>query len=134
MYTSRACGIIFRDDKGRVILQHRDKDAPTRPGYWSFFGGQMEEGETPEQTVRRELKEELGIELADLKFFKRYEHQGEDGVREVFIFIAPLTIPIERLKKQQREGQGLGIFTFEQLKDLKISDNSRAILKDLFNK
>lgn len=48
---------------GRVLLQKR---LPGRAmaGLWEFPGGKVEEGETPEAALARELREELGIEIA----------------------------------------------------------------------
>ena len=90
---------VLRDKEDRILLQHRDRYAPTSPNYWGFFGGRIEKGETPEQAGRREAKEELGIELKGLKFFKKYKFQNKDMLREKFVFTAPLTIPLEKLKK-----------------------------------
>jgi 8-oxo-dGTP diphosphatase len=52
--------LIYRTD-GKILMQQRDI-IPGLPfgGHWSFFGGLMEDGETPVQTLERELKEELG--------------------------------------------------------------------------
>lgn len=48
---------IIRDDEGRIFATQRGygdmKDS------WEFPGGKMEKGETPEQALRREIKEEL---------------------------------------------------------------------------
>lgn len=134
MYVRRVALFVLKDEDGRVLLQHRDKTAPRLPDYWAFFGGEIEENETPEDAVIREAKEELGIEFKNLEFFKRYEFQQEDGLHEKFVFIASLSVSFKELRRQQEEGQNLGLFSFEELKNLKISDYDRVILRDLFNK
>lgn len=65
-----ACALVDAD--GRVLLAQRPAHKPL-PGLWEFPGGKVEPGETPEETVIRELQEELGIEtrtacLAPLTF------------------------------------------------------------------
>lgn len=56
-------GALVRAD-GCVLLQQR---APGRAmaGLWEFPGGKVEEGERPEAALVRELREELGIEVAE---------------------------------------------------------------------
>lgn len=132
MFIGRGAGIILIDDKRRVLLQYRDKNTSWYPNYWGVFGGQIEEGETPEQAVRREVEEELEIGLTDLKFFRRYELKREKGIYEAFIFIAPLNIPVEKLREQQREGEDLGLFSLGELKDLKATNLTKLVLKDFF--
>lgn len=58
-----AVGVIY-DAQGRVLLAQRPADKPYA-GYWEFPGGKIEAGETAEQALRRELHEELGIEIDD---------------------------------------------------------------------
>jgi len=51
------------DEQGKVLLQKR---APGRAmaGLWEFPGGKLEEGETPEAALVRELHEELGVAVS----------------------------------------------------------------------
>jgi 8-oxo-dGTP diphosphatase len=53
-----ACALIDAD--GRVLLAERPA-GKTMAGLWEFPGGKVEAGERPEETLIRELKEELGI-------------------------------------------------------------------------
>ena len=134
MNIRRAAGFALRDKEGRVLLQHRDEKAPINPNRWGIFGGQIEGDETPEETVVREAKEELGIELKDLKFFRKFEFHEEGSTFEAFIFVAPLLYSVEQLRKQQTEGKDLGLFSFEQTKKLKTSNHTKEMLRVLFNK
>lgn len=128
----RSSAIVLMDKKGKILLQHRDKNIRRYPDCWGFFGGEIEKGETPEEAAKREAREELGIELKDLKFLKEYKFKQRK--EKDFVFTAPLTIPLEKLKKQQKEGQGLRLFSFEQLRNLKTPEFERIILEDLFGK
>ena len=56
-----ACALIDRD--GRVLLTRRPEGKPMA-GLWEFPGGKLHPGETPEEAVIRELREELGIDIA----------------------------------------------------------------------
>lgn len=57
-----ACALI--DPDGRVLLAQRPADK-AMGGLWEFPGGKMEPGETPEATLIRELREELGIAVKE---------------------------------------------------------------------
>jgi 8-oxo-dGTP diphosphatase len=57
-----ACAVIDAD--GRVLIAQRPEDK-TMAGLWEFPGGKIEQGERPEQTLIRELKEELGITVSE---------------------------------------------------------------------
>ena len=53
-----ACALVDAD--GRVLLAQRPQGKPMA-GLWEFPGGKVESGERPEETLIRELEEELGI-------------------------------------------------------------------------
>jgi 8-oxo-dGTP diphosphatase len=59
-------GAVITDNQGRVLLlKHR-----FRPGTgWGMPGGFMQEGEQPEEALRRELREEVGLEVEKVELF-----------------------------------------------------------------
>ena len=57
-----ACALIDAD--GRVLIAQRPAGKPMA-GLWEFPGGKIEMGERPEETLIRELKEELGIAISE---------------------------------------------------------------------
>jgi 8-oxo-dGTP diphosphatase len=57
-----ACALV--DTDGRVLLAQRPEGKPMA-GLWEFPGGKIEHGERPEETLIRELKEELGITVRE---------------------------------------------------------------------
>jgi 8-oxo-dGTP diphosphatase len=120
-YKRRVSVLILYQADGAILLQHRTKDAPTSPDHWSLFGGGIEEGETPEQAVRREILEELDYRVASPRLFTVQQiadakvhvfFEGYDG--------RPLTL---------REGQAMGWFRPNAMKDLLMIDAERSIIE-----
>ena len=54
---------LIRDDQGRYLITRR-RTGTHLEGLWEFPGGKQERDETPEESLRRELQEELGATFA----------------------------------------------------------------------
>lgn len=65
------CGIIYSDDK---ILICRRKINKFLGGYWEFPGGKIEHDELPEESLFRELEEELGMQVELIQYFNENIH------------------------------------------------------------
>ncbi len=74
-------GLIHRE--GKILLGKRPKGS--LQGQWEFPGGKIEIGETPEEALKRELSEELGIEadIGPLRLAASHTY-GERGVLILF--------------------------------------------------
>jgi 8-oxo-dGTP pyrophosphatase MutT (NUDIX family) len=66
---------ILRSEDGFLLAIHNHAKSPSR-GKWGLPGGHTESGEQLEDTVRRELTEELHIEVGDLHEVGDYPHNG----------------------------------------------------------
>ncbi len=75
---------------GRLLFCRMAPDRGVFPGQWGFPGGGIEPGERMEPALRRELREEIGVEVEDIRpaFFKDCSHPKRlaDGtVRSVYM-------------------------------------------------
>lgn len=66
-------GIIERDTDNKILIALRPNEAMLG-GLWEFPGGKQEENESIQQTVERELNEELGVEVKAYKELMNFKH------------------------------------------------------------
>ena len=55
--------VIIQNSKGEILLEKRNNKVIYYPGFWGLPGGMPEYGEKLEDTAKREVKEELGLEI-----------------------------------------------------------------------
>lgn len=67
-------GALLLNDHNEVLLSLRGPLAKNERGKWEIPGGQIEFGETMEEGLKREVKEELGIEIEIVKMLEVYNH------------------------------------------------------------
>ncbi|MGY3568807.1 8-oxo-dGTP diphosphatase MutT [Vibrio sp. SCSIO 43135] len=69
--------IIFNPEQSQVFITKRPEKLH-KGGFWEFPGGKVEQGESPEQAIARELFEEIGIEVTQAKHFEHLEYDYPD--------------------------------------------------------
>ena len=125
----KSCGaIIYRNEGGRrlYLLLHYEE------GHWDFPKGHVEEGESEEATVRREVEEETGI--ADLEFeplFREsisyfFKRAGRLVKKEVVLFLAQTR---QSSVKLSREHIGFAWLEFEPAKKKLTYKNAQNVLQ-----
>lgn len=79
-----AVGVIV-DEEGRILLTQRPLHV-AHGGSWEFPGGKLEENETAEVALRREMKEEIDIDVVDCRFMGEIHHQYPTNRIQLIIF------------------------------------------------
>ena len=72
---------VIQNDEGKILAIFRTETAPSRPNTWDLPGGEVDFGESPQDGIRREIKEETGLEVEDVRPFDTEVHLfPEEGV------------------------------------------------------
>jgi mutator protein MutT len=125
--------VIFYDNRGNIAVQRRGSHSKIGEKY-GLWGGKKEDGESPEQAIKRELQEELNFVPQDLKFWTNFTYvvdiEGiyKDWVINHDIFVAPINQQL--LKAQVSEGDAVEIMSLEQA----INEADFRLIKPLLEK
>ncbi len=114
-YTGKTSTAIIPYPDNKILLIKRN----TRPfiGYWALPGGRMDPGETIEQTVIREVKEETGLEVKIVSVVGEYIEKGvKDDIDYEYFPTCFVVEPVGgELKKQDSEIQQMQLFDLNAL-------------------
>ncbi len=96
-FTVTAGAVIFNDQKQVLLLKHRFRAGSG----WGLPGGFLERGEQPIEALRRELREEIGLEVEDVEVFAARSFKKPKQVEVLFraranANVKPLTMEVER--------------------------------------
>ena len=126
----KIAAIILENDKGEFLLALRDnKPGIPYPNHWDLIGGHVEEGETPEEALVREVKEELDIELKEYAFYKKYECLRGDAYENIkYIYSGKINLPIEEITLL--EGVRPQFFSREEIPNIKFANILKTIVME----
>ena len=116
--------LIWREDRFLICQRSADK---ARGLLWEFVGGKVEEGETPEDALVRECREELGISLAVDDVFMELEHTYPD----ITILLTLYNARILSGEPQKLEHNDIRWITPEEIDDYAFCPADEDILKNL---
>ncbi|MDP4180960.1 MAG: 8-oxo-dGTP diphosphatase MutT [Bacillota bacterium] len=76
--------------KGDKILIAKRAQGEKLAGKWEFPGGKIENGETPVECIKREIREELDVEIEVLKFYHESSYSYEHGEIKLLAYLCRL--------------------------------------------
>jgi len=114
-YTGKTSTAIIPYTGNKILLINRST-IPFK-GYWALPGGRMDPGETIEQTIVREVKEETGLDVNIVCKIGEYVEKGvKDDVEYEYYPTCFLVKPeVGEIKKQDSEIQEIKIFNLNEL-------------------
>jgi 8-oxo-dGTP diphosphatase len=128
MLKRKGSSIIFMNSDHRILLFLRD-DKPGLPyaNMWDIPGGHVEHGETPEDCIVREMKEEIDLKLVNHTLFRIYTFQD----RTEYVFVSCQEIDIDNVVLT--EGQGLRWFSESEINETQLAYGFNRVVSDYFN-
>ncbi|SFS80457.1 NUDIX hydrolase [Lutibacter maritimus] len=114
-----ASGIIIQRKK--ILLLQRSNYTQLYAGYWGCPGGRAEPGETAEQNVIREVKEECNLDFLPTEIIKTGDWQG----RKFYRFLGKWT---GNIKIQEEEVVDYNWFTFNETQKLQLAFDYKEIV------
>ena len=135
-FTGKTATAIIPFPNDKILLIKRN--TPPFIGYWGLPGGRMDPGETIEQTVVRECKEETGLDVAVVQKIGEYVEKGikDDVDYEYYPTCFVVKVVGGEIKRQESEIQEIQQFSLNALPlplafehDKMIADYLRAVKK-----
>jgi 8-oxo-dGTP diphosphatase len=122
-------GCIIEKD-GKILLTLRNIE-PFKD-HWCLPGGHIDFGETPEEAVKREIKEETGLDIKP-RFFdyynEFYEKMGWHAI--VLMFYAKAE---GEIKKDKEEVKEVKLFSKKEIFKLRLAFEHKRVLEDYFKR
>lgn len=129
LYPIPSVGALILYDERILIVK---RASPPSIGKWSIPGGVIEIGETAEEAVRREVREEVGIDIQDVELLDIYDSitRDENGrVRYHYLIVEYLARPSSLEIKHSEEVLEYRWVTLEEITRLDVTPSLRELLK-----
>lgn len=120
-----ACALIFR--KAKVLAAKRSHDM-SQGGFWEFAGGKLESGESPQNCLKREIMEELNIQISVL--MEMNPHEFSYSIHKT-ILLMPFLCRWKSGDIWLAEHEQVRWLEYHELQDLNWAPADRPIVEEL---
>ena len=126
-FAGRTATAIIRFPPDKILLIKRST-VPFK-GYWALPGGRVDPGETVEQTIVREVKEETGLAVAVVSKIGEYHEQGVQGDVEYDYYAACFLVKTlgGEIKKQESEVEEVKLFSLNKIPETLAFEHAQMI-------
>ena len=125
----KAVDAVIEDERGNILLIKRKY--PPFKDFYALPGGFIEKGETPKQTIIREVKEETNLDIEVIKKIGVFDKEGRDPRGKVISTAFKCRIISDPSKMMSgTDSTGVELISKERIKQLDLAFDHRDILKD----
>ena len=110
---------IIKDAQGRFLITQRSLHKHWEAGWWEVSGGGVRAGETPEEALVREVREEVGLDISQAARTLVYSYTSEDNARgdnyHVNMYTVELDFSVDDVVLQQEEAVACQLATWQDI-------------------
>ena len=117
---------VIYNKNNQILIAQREK-GKHQAGKWEFPGGKVEQGESAKQALRRELDEELGIQILGAKALVQIQHH----YKELSVFLDAYTVKDWQGEAYGKEGQAIRWIDQDTIQNYSFPAANKAIFQAL---
>jgi 8-oxo-dGTP diphosphatase len=113
---------ILQNLEDRILITQRALDKHWAAGWWEVTGGGVSSGETSEETIVREVSEEVGLDVSGMELNRIYTYEnvdlerGDNYIVDIYRFCFDFSL--DDVALQESEAIGCRLATFEEIRQL----------------
>lgn len=121
------------DSDNKVLIVERARDDNFMPGFFELPGGKIDFGETAEEALVRECKEEVGLDVKAIKPYSTFSYTAkQDTEHAIDIQFVVRVVKDDTEVKLSDEHESFQWITVEEVENYKFSDEMRKVIKKGF--
>jgi len=120
---------VILNKEGKFLIIQRSATAPSNPHKWDLPGGDLDFGENPTEGILREIKEETGLIVKDIKPFDVYSNINDIG--DFWVTIAYVAKAISEKVNLSYEHNDFKWITVKEFSKLESSDKIKQFINNL---
>ncbi len=134
-YIGVGIGVVLFNKEGKIFLSKRGKNSRNEVGKWECPGGGLEFGDSFEDTIIREIKEEFGVEIEVFDQLTTINHLIPDEKQHwvALCFVGRIKKGVPKIMEPDKSDE-IGWFTIDEMKKMNLSIASGHRLQQVLEK